>query len=294
MSDQIATAYSQKYATGIELLAQQMTSATQGTCREEGTTGSKREFFDQVGRVKMQPKTGRAVDVPIVNTPHARRSVTALDRYMRDFIDEFDKLKVLNDPSNTYAEAGVAAGMRERDLIFINAALGTAYTGEDGTTAVPLPSAQKIAAGGTGFTLTKHKQAVRMLKSANIIMPGDKIYCLWTAKQEEEYINSTEVKSFDYNNQKVMVDGQLTYFYGTYFRRVEDTETAGDMLPKVSTTRTCVFYVSRAMLRYTWKPVAGKVEWIAERQAYQVYTGMSEGCTRMQEVGVVQADVVEN
>lgn len=293
MSDQITTFNFESYSRGIALLSQQLSAATRAAVMEESIDG-KRAFFDQVGVVAMQAKTGRAVDIPTVNTPHARRSVTALDYQMRDFVDEFDKLKILNDPTNAYSQAFAAAAARQIDKIVINAALGTAYTGEEGTTAVVLPSAQKIAVSTTGFTLAKLQQAVRILKSANAVMPGDSIHIFWTARQEETFINTSEVKSSDFNRDKVLVNGELSYFYGCNFHRVEDVSSSERILPKASTTRSCVAWVKSGMKLGTWKAPYGRVEWAVERASWQVSAGLSAGATRMEETKVVQIDVVES
>jgi len=293
MSDQIPTFNYQKYSTGIDLLVQQMSRETRGAVMEEPMSGE-RVFFDQVGAVAMQEKTGRAQDIAVVNTPHARRSCTATDFAIRDFVDSFDKLKILNDPTNAYSTVFAAAAARKTDQIVINAALGTAYTGKEGGTAVPLPSAQKIAASTTGFTLAKLQTAVQRIKSANALMPGDSLHCFWTAKQELQFINTEEVKSFDFNNQKVMVDGRLAYFYGVWFHRVEDDDASGEILPLESTTRSCVLWCKSGIKLGNWKAPYGSVDWLPEKQTWQVLAGMSAGATRMQEKKVIQIDVIES
>lgn len=293
MSDQVTTFNFESYSRGIAMLSQQFSEMTRSAVMEETMSG-KRGFFDQVGAVQMQAKVGRAVDIPVVNTPHARRSVTALDRQIRDFVDEFDKLKVLNDPTNAYSLAFAAAAAREVDKIVIAAALGTAYSGEEGTTPIVLPSTQKIAVGSTGFTLAKLQQAVTKLKSANAVGPGDSIHVFWTARQEEQFINTNEVKSSDFNNTKVMVEGALSSFYGCNFHRVEDVSAGERILPKVSTTRSCVAWVRSGMKLGLWKAPYGRVDYLPERDAWQVMAGLSAGATRLEEVKVVQIDVLES
>ncbi len=293
MSDQIPSFNYSAYSEGVEQLAQQMTQMTRETVIEEGMSG-KRVFFDQVGAVRMQPKLGRAVDIPVVNTPHARRSVTAKDFYIRDFVDEFDRLAVLNDPTNAYSQAFAAAAARETDRVLIEAALGTAFVGEEGATAIALPAAQQIAAGGAGFTLDKLRKTVRLLKAANAVMPGDSIHVFWTALQEEELINTTEVKSSDFNSQKVMVDGALSFFYGCHFHRVEDVSANERILPKTGSTRSCVAWVRSGMRLGTWKKAHGRVDYLPERDSWQVMAGLSVGATRMEESKVVQVDVTES
>lgn len=292
MSDQIPSFNYSAYSEGVEQLAQQMTQMTRDTVIEEGMSG-KRVFFDQVGAVRMQPKLGRAVDIPVVNTPHARRSVTAKDFYIRDFVDEFDRLAVLNDPTNAYTSAFAAAAARETDRVLVEAALGTAFVGEEGATAVTLPGGQQIAAGGAGFTLDKLRKTVRVLKAANAVMPGDTIHVFWTAAQEEEFINTNEVKSSDFNSQKVMVDGALSYFYGCHFHRIEDVSANERILPKSGSTRSCVAWVRSGMRLGTWKKAHGRVDYLPERDSWQVMAGLSVGATRMEESKVVKIDVTE-
>lgn len=300
MSDQITTFNYETYNSGVSALAQQMMSATQGAMVQDTLTG-KRSFWDQVGVSRLAQKTGRAVNIPIAEVPLARRSVVAKDYYGRDFVDEFDKLKILNDPTNPMTQSYAAAMARLQDFVAIDAALGTAYVGEEGTTPIVLPSTQKIAAGGTGFTLDKLQDAVERLKTRSAVMPGDEIHVWWTAKQEKAFINTAEVKSADYNSQKVMVNGALDSFYGCKFHRIEDiyyadstAATAERILPKVSTTRSCVAWVKSGMRFGTWKAPSGRVDWIAERMAWQVSASLSIGATRMEEVKVVQIDVVES
>jgi len=293
VSDQIPTFNYSAYSAGVHQLSQQMTQMTRDTVIEEAMSG-KRVYFDQVGAVRMQPKLGRAVDIPVVNTPHARRSVTARDFHIRDFVDEFDKLKVLNDPTNAYTTAFAAAAARETDRVLVEAALGPAFVGEEGATVVTLPAGQAIAAGGAGFTLDKLRQGVRLLKAANAVMPGDSIHVFWTARQEEEFINTTEVKSSDFNSQKVMVEGALAYFYGCHFHRIEDVGAGERILPKSGSTRSCVAWVKSGLRLGTWKAAHGRVDYLPERDSWQVMAGLSVGATRMEESKVVQIDVLES
>ena len=293
MSEQINVFNYQAYNHSLTLLAQQFASECRKAAMEEQMTG-KRVYFDQVGAVRMQQKSGRAVDIPTVNTPHSRRTVTAKDFYLRDFIDEFDRLKILEDPTNAYSQSFAAAAQREIDKILIEAALGPAFTGEEGATVVPFPASQMIAAGGTGFTLNKLRQAVRLLKEANAILPDEAVHVFWTARQEEEFINTTEVKSSDFNTQKVMASGKLEQFYGCVFHRLEDVSTNERILPKAATTRSCVLWAKSGMKLGVWREPHGRIDYLAERDSWQVMSGLSAGATRMEEKKVVQLDCVES
>jgi len=295
MSQDIPIHFVQEYSAGLTLLAQQLSTQSRSAVRVRPMRGKKMSD-DQIGVVKMLPRGARHADIPTVDTPHRRRWVTARDFHIRDFIDEFDKLQVLTDPTNGYSQAFAAASARQFDKTVIDAILGTAYTGEEGTTAVTLPAGQTVAAGGNGFTYDKLRQAVRVLKTNNAVMPGDEIHCFWTARQEEEFIDTQEVKSSDFNTRKVLVDGGVDEFYRVAFHLIEDVEDTDDgrMLPKSGTTRSCPLFCKSGVLVGERKPAYGRIAWLDERETWQVSAGLSVGATRLQEKNVVRIDVVES
>lgn len=297
MSDQMPTFNYTNYSKGISLLAQQMMSKTVQAVTIKSEMG-KKVSFDRVGATTMQEKTARAAPIPTVNTPHDRRWLTNRNYYMRDFIDEFEKLDILNDPTNAYSQSFAAAGARRIDKIVVDAALGTALSGEDGATSITLAGynsgSQLIAAGGTGFTLDKLQQGKQKLLTANAVMPGDSIHVFYTAKLEKGFINTTEVKSSDFNRDRVMVNGELEYFYGCYFHRLEDDGGIGAMLPLSGSTRSCVMFLKSGINLNLRKPVYGRVDWLSERESYQVMAGLSAGAVRNEEVKVVKIDAVES
>jgi hypothetical protein len=292
MSGDMPTFNYTKFSTGVNLLAQQMVSKTEQAVTVKSEQG-KRVSFDRVGATVMPEKVGRAAEIAVVDTTHDRRWCTNKNYAVRDFVDEFEKLDVLNDPTNAYSVAMAAAAKRRKDKVVIDAALGTAYGGEDGTTAIPLPAAQKIAAGGTGFTLAKLLQARRIIRGANAEIPGDTLHVFYTSWQEEAFINTNEVKSSDFNRDKVMVSGELDFFAGTYFHRIEDDPKLGAILPWASNTRSCVMFLKSGVILNNRKPVYGRVSFQDTREAWQVMAAQSIGAVRDEEVKVVQIDVVE-
>lgn len=295
---QVATAYTRKYAAGMELTAQQLVSELENTLDVYPNPAGEQVFWNQIGVVRMQPKTGTGIDIPTVDTPHKRRMLYPQDFQHRDFIDKFDVLKMLENPINDYTRAHVAAGQRKKDKIIIDALLGTAYTGKLGTTQVALPSGQKIAAASTGFTFAKLQEGIRILRKRNALMKGEPVTVVYTSYQEKEFMNTTEVKSIDYNTQKVLVEGEVGTFYTCHFKRVEDEyDDDGNVvrfLPLASTTRSCLMYPKSAGKTGTWLPLTGMVEWVVEKHVWQVVPELSFGAARGQEVKVVQIDVVES
>ncbi len=293
MSVEITAAFRQEYKSGIEMLVQQMSSQMRKAVREESIS-SKRAFFDQVGAVAATEATERHGDTQYVSTPHKRRSVSAKTYRVADLVDVPDLIRTLNDPTNAYSQAFAAALNRAIDREVAAAAIGTAYTGETGTGTVSLPSAQKIAAGGAGFTLAKLREAMKKFKAANAIMPGDDLYVAWTSAQEDEFMDTAEVKSVDYNTQKVLVSGGVEGFYGFRFIRLEDAAD-GALLPKSGSTRSCFAWAKSGVLLGLGQDITARIDPIpAKNYAVQVYASMDIGATRMQEEKVVQIDCVES
>ena len=292
MSVEITTAFRQEYKSGIEMLVQQMSSQMRTAVREESISG-KRAFFDQIGAVAASEATERHADTQYVNTPHKRRSVSAKTYRVADLVDVPDLIRTLNDPTNAYSQAFAAALNRAIDREVAAAALGTAYTGETGTGTVALPAGQKIAAGGAGFTLAKLRDAMKRFKAANAIMPGDDLYVAWTSAQEDEFMDTSEVKSVDYNTQKVLVSGGIEGFYGFRFIRLEDAAD-GALLPKSGSTRSCFAWARSGLLLGLGQDITARIDPIpAKNYAVQVYASMDIGATRMQEEKVVQIDCQE-
>jgi len=299
MSDQITTAMVDTYKSGLTMLAQQKQSKLLGRVRVEHDTG-KRVSFDQIGAVKARKKTERNGDTKYINTPHKRRWATHEDFEIADLMDKFDVIKILNQPGGEYAKAFIAALNRERDTSILAAALGTAYTGETGLTGVALPAAQKIAVGGTGFTYAKVEEAMDILAGGNAVDPDSELTIAWTRKQEKEFLQNAEVKSIDYNTQKVLVKGGMgdAPFYGFTYVRLEDwTDEEGatnQIIPKSGTTRSCVAWVKNGLLLNEPGPSEVLVDRMPGKgQATQIWSGASFAATRMQESMVVQIDVLE-
>jgi hypothetical protein len=108
MSSQITTAFVQQYSANIQMLSQQMGSLLRDKVRLESVVG-KNAFFDQVGSVTAVLKTSRHSDTPQIDTPHARRRVSLADYEFADLIDSQDKVRLLIDPTSSYAQAAAMA-----------------------------------------------------------------------------------------------------------------------------------------------------------------------------------------
>ena len=279
MSTQVTTAFVQQYSANVQMLSQQMGSRLRDAVRVESITG-KNAFFDQIGQATAQKRTTRHGDTPQMDTPHARRRVSLVDYEYADLVDDQDKIRMLIDPTSSYAMAAAAAMGRAIDDEIIAAATGTAFTGETGSTSTALPSGNQIAAGGTDLTLTKLRDAKKILDLADVD-PSIPRYIACGPEQIDSLLGDTNVTSADFNTIKALVQGDVNQFMGFNFIVTNRLAKSGD-------DRTCFAWAEDGIALAVGKDVNARIDERADKgYATQVYYCMSVGATRMEEDKVV-------
>ena len=285
MSNQITTAFVQQYSSNVQMLSQQMGSVLRGVVDVESVNG-KNAFFDQVGKTTAVLRTSRHSDTPQIDTPHSRRRVSLADYEWADLIDNADKVRLLIDPTSSYAKAAAAAMGRAMDDVIIAALGGTAYTGETGSTSVALPAAQKpySASQTDGLTVAKLLNAKKILDLADVD-PSLPRFIVCGPTQIADLLNTTEVKSSDYNTVKALAMGQLDSFLGFKFivtNRLKFDATNTD-------DRLAYAFTSDAIKLAIGQDVLARIDERADKSySTQVYYAMSIGATRMEEEKVVE------
>jgi len=285
MSNQITTAFVQQYSSNVQMLAQQMGSRLREAVDVESITG-KNAYFDQVGVTAAQVRTSRHANTPQIDTPHSRRRVSLADYEWADLIDDADKVRMLADPTSSYAKAAAAAMGRSMDDVIITAMNGTAYSGETGGTSVALPSTQKFATSNQsdGLTVAKLLDAKKKLDLKDVD-PSIPRFIVCGATQISDLLNTTEVKSSDYNTVKALAAGQLDSFLGFKFimsnRLNFDASNTDDRL---------VFAFTKDAIKLAiGKDITARISERDDKSySTQVYYCMAIGATRMEEEKVVQ------
>ena len=286
MSSQITTAFVQQYSANIQMLSQQMGSLLRDKVRLESVVG-KNAFFDQVGKVTAQLKTSRHSDTPQIDTPHARRSVSLADYEFADLIDQQDKVRLLIDPTSSYAQAAAMAMGRAMDDVIISAATGTSFTGETGSTSTVLPSAQKITEGSTaGLTIAKLRTAKQTF-DLNSVDPSIPRFIIVSPRQINDLLGTTEVTSSDFNTVKALANGEINSFLGFNF-------IVSNRLSIASSKRLCIAFAQDGITLAVGKDVQARIDERADKScATQVYYCMSIGATRMEEEKIVSIEAHE-
>jgi len=251
----------------------------------ESITG-KNAYFDQVGVTAAQVRTSRHANTPQIDTPHSRRRVSLADYEWADLIDDADKVRMLADPTSSYAKAAAAAMGRSMDDVIITALGGTAYTGETGSTSTALPSTQKYATSSQsdGLTVAKLLDAKKKLDLKDVD-PSLKRYVVCGATQISDLLNTTEVKNSDYNTVKALAMGQVDSFLG--FKFIMSNRLSFDA---TNTDDRLVFaFTEDAVKLAIGKDISARISERADKSySTQVYYCMSIGATRMEEEKVVQ------
>jgi len=279
MSSQVTTAFVQQYSANVQMLSQQKGSLLRDTVRTETMVG-KNAFFDQVGKATAVKRTTRHGDTPQIDTPHARRRMSLVDYEYADLIDDQDKVRMLIDPTSTYAQAAASAMGRAMDDEIIAAATGTAFTGETGSTSTTLPAGQQIAHGSADLTLAKLITAKKTLDLASVD-PSIPRYIAVGPNQIEALLNNTTVTSSDFNTVKALVQGEIDTFLGFKF-------IVTNRLALASNIRTCFAWAEDGLALGIGKDVTARIDERADKgYATQVYYCMSIAATRMEEEKVV-------
>jgi len=160
----------------------------------------------------------------------------------------------------------------------------------DGTTAVDVPSTQKVAvdyvqsgsAANSGLTLAKLAKAKYILDKNEVDAEGR--YFVHSAKQLNDLlVNVIEIKSSDYNNVKSLVDGKVNMFLGFEFVMTEllTLDTSTDV-------RTCIAYQKDGLALGIGMEKSAKIDILAtQNHSVQIRTVLMIGATRKEEERVV-------
>jgi hypothetical protein len=248
---QIPEHFTTQFDTNWRHLVQQKNSRLKDRVTLDTISG-KEKSYNQLDEASMQLITSRSGETRITDQATAKRWIRPVAYDTAKLFDEFDE-QLLGEivlPTSPVVQSHAAAYMRTCDQVIINALGGTAYTGESGTTATNLTSANEVGvqvvdsgnAANCGLTIAKLRNAKYIMDSFEVDEDEERIFVL-SAKQLEDLLATTQVGSTDYNSVKALVDGTVNTFMGFKFRRSQ-------LLPLVTATdvRTCYAYVKSGIV----------------------------------------------
>lgn len=290
MSFQVDTALVQAYRANIDLKFQQMGSRLRPFVRNESQK-AEFEFYDRIGPVDAVEVTNRHADTPLISTPHDRRRVGLRQFDWADLIDDFDKIRMLADPTSSYVTNAVFALGRAQDDVLIQAAFGSAYTGKTGSTVVTFPAASEIAvdyvesgtAANSNLTIGKLRRARYLLDKSEATTEGQyDLVIVCDPSQIQSLLRTTEVTNSDYNTVKALVAGEIDTFMGFKFVKSNRLVVASSVRDVICFERQGLLLASGMEIKVDVGPRRDK------RNSIQVYVCGSFNATRMWEEKVLR------
>jgi len=305
MSFTVTDAFVQQFTGNVWYLAQQVESRFRGKVLEDQITGES-AYMEQVAPSAAQKITSRHSDSPIMNTQHLRRRLAPYDYGWGDLVDNLDKVKLLIDPTSTYARTGAMAMNRGQDDEVIGAFFGTAYTGHSGGTVLTWPNGNSESAptappgtvvavndwaygngtGNAGLTISKLVSASVALDAAEGD-EGEDRYMAVKAVQKGNLLATTEATLKEFGVAKddlaPLRDGKVAFIMGFQLIHSERLQLNGS-----SQTRVPAWRKSAMGLGINKDISARMAERPDKRFSMYVYLDMSIGATRLEESKLVE------
>lgn len=309
MSFNVNNAFVQQYSTNVMMLLQQQGSKLRGAVQNMKFLGKAASVAEQFGSVSPVRNQSRHSDTPLISTPQDKRWMYPNDYDWADLVDSQDKLRMLIDPTSSYAMAGAWAMGRAIDDEIISGFFNANNTGENGTTSTGLLSAygsgsQMVAAAtgasaATGLNIAKLRRAKRVLMEGLVDVDNDQLFAVISARQHDDLLNEAQAISLDYNTKPVLVDGKISAFMGINFIVSERIPGAAGfnaaINPSVPTGSSDGQYTtgSRFMVPVfaksglamgLWNDITTSIDRRPDkRNSYQVYVTGTFGATRLEE-----------
>lgn len=258
-------------------------------------------YVERIGPKDAQLAGARHGATPISDADHTRRKLSMSDYDVpADLIDKADKLKLLIDPQSTYVQNQTFSLNRQIDDCIIAALFGAAYSGHTGATTVNfhdvgesrlIESSGVVCTAGSDFsnttetalTIAKLLTCKQLLDDAEIDEDRQR-YFLTNPYNINQLLNTTEVKSADYNTVRALAQGYIDTFMGFKFLKstrlsADDTDTGA--------TKCAAFAQDAIVLAVAEEPTVDVSVRNDLRNSIQVYSTLSIGATRVEGPAVV-------
>ncbi len=288
--------YVNQYSANCYAMAQQRRSRLASLVTRENEMKGELKMLERVHPTAAVRVNSKYDDSPIIHTPFSRRALRAFEYAWGDMVDWQDDLNILIDPTGKITQAGAAAlGRTMDDIIIEQGIFGVAYEGKEGTTPVPFPDSQKVSitAGGTsgnvGLNVEKLIQTRSILGDSELDLddPAEELYFVYTQKQLDDLLRTTEVKSIDYNAVKALYDGKIDYFMGFKFVRMSKKRIPATVLES-GRSRGCFAFAKSCVVYAEPQPISGRIAERADKNFnWYSHMKMKGGATRFQDEGVV-------
>lgn len=297
MADQIPTHYATEFSTNWIHRAQQTKAKLDAFVIDENFSGE-RKRYDRLDKMTSTQRTDRKAATPISDASTDFRWCYRTTYDLANEIAEEDarNLAPLVLPTSDYVMAHAKRYARDCDQVAINAASGSVFTGEAGTTITAFTDASYLigkdgtigsdTGTGTGLTVGKLISALQILNAGDVDDEKERV-CVVSPIALSGMLNQTKVSSADYNTVRALVNGEIDTYMGFKF-------VMSNLLPKTGNIRTCLAWVKGAVKR-----VKGGMRTTIDRlpqrsNAVQIYSSWDLSGTRLMDEGVIKINIDES
>lgn len=295
MSTSVNTAFVQQFKNNLELLVQQKGSKLLSVVRPERITG-KYTHFDRLGSGEASEILTRHGNTPDpLNLAHSRRRCILSSYDAAELIDNADKVRMLIDPTNEYAQSISYALGRRADNTILTALYGNAYSVDsaDSQSTVSFATGnivdEDFGASDTKLTVAKLREARRLLAIADVDLDAETPYIICSPTDMDSLLGETAVTSSDYNTVKTLVSGRIDTFLG--FKFIETTRLEDAQHKTSEGFVRAIAFVPSALGVAIGRDMNVRIsERDDKRYSTQVYGSMDIGAVRRQEEKVVSIE----
>jgi hypothetical protein len=289
------------FSTNLQLVLQQKGSKLRDRVMVGTHTGSRQASpVDYMKPIRAGRPQGRFAPMNRVDADFERRWVVPIDCEVGpQMFDNFDKLRMLEDPqSQAVTNAAYAVG-RDMDDIIIQAAFADAsITNVAGGTTLATETVNttnfKVAdtfgdgATSVGLTVEKLIEAKRIFRRYEVDLDMESPTLIIGSTQESDLLKLVQVVSTEYNDRPVLVDGKVTRFMGFDIIHSE-------RLLYGSSIRKCIAFVKSGMYLGMWQDMQHDVSQRKDLSGlpWQVYTSYAIGATRLEPGRVLEIDCAD-
>ncbi len=279
-----------QFSSDIELLLQERGSKLRQHVRTGSHTGKQASPVNQIGAIVAASPAGRFAPKNRTDAAMARRWVFPIDREIDQLIDQFDMLRLIEEPRPEYVENAAMAIGRSMDDAIVDSLIGTSNTGETGTGTEAFDSTNFGvandfgAAAATGLTVAKIIEAQRLFLAANVDLDVDPMSIIISPTQHANLLNQIEVVSADFNVRPVLgQDGMVKHFMGANI-------VISNRLDLTGSDRQCIAFVRSGAYLGIWKDITTRasIRNDLSSEPFDLYSCATFGATRLEQGKVIR------
>lgn len=283
------TSFVQEYSSTVQMMAQQTQSKLRNAVMTETPTGERHYFELYNTNGDMNQVTTRFEDIQPSDTLFERRAVDLLDYDFSQFVDSFDKLKMLIDPTSSIIQAQAAQYNRKIDDIIIAALYTDMKTGKTGSSTSSLTNTVAInswaygtGSGNSNLTISKIIEAMSVFDAADVDM-NDR-YLVMDPVNHAKLLATAEATSSDFITSRSLETGEVDGLCN--FKFIKSTRLPVDG----SGYRRCFAWQKSGMGLAIAKEPSVDVSQRKDKRGmpWQAYLAMSMAATRLENSKVVE------